>query len=94
MTISAVAIISVKKRRRQRDGRIGKLWCRQWFSARISERGIQHFVLNAGGHLGVKLPFPFPFSSFLPLSIYSFTFPPFPSPFIAVSDVYPPGKTP
>ena len=43
---AAATIITIKKRRRQPDGRRGKLWCHQWLSARSSERGMQHFVLN------------------------------------------------
>jgi hypothetical protein len=43
---AAAAIIVNKKRRKQRHGRRGRIWSRQWLLARSGCGGMQHFVLN------------------------------------------------
>lgn len=44
---AASIIITIKKRRKQqRESRRGRVWCKQWLTARSSERGMKHFVLN------------------------------------------------
>lgn len=43
---AASVFITIRKRRKQRENRSGRLWCRKWLLERQSERGMQHFVFN------------------------------------------------